>query len=76
MVLTDFHLMKRFEAMQVQKNGTLIEQLVKPGTTLRYATFDSLFDIIKEVHEEGLKHVCRDILNKKLQTMYANIPVK
>ena len=55
---------------------TLIEKLVKPGTTLRYATFDSLFDIIKEVHEEGLKHGCRDILNKKLQTMCANIFVK
>ena len=76
MVPTDFYLMKRFEVMQVEKNGTLIEKLVKPGTTLRYATFESLYDIIKEVHEEGLKHGCRDILNKKLQTMYANISVK
>ena len=58
------------------ENVTIIEKLVKPGTTSRYATFESLFDIIKEVHEEGLKHGCRDILNKKLQTMYANISVK
>ena len=54
----------------------MIEKLVKPGTTLRYATFETLFDIIKEVHEEGLKHGPRDILNKKLQKMYANISVK
>ena len=54
----------------------MIEKLVKPGTTFRYATFETLFDIIKEVHEEGLKHGCRDILNKKLQKMYANISVK
>ena len=60
----------------MEKNGTLIEKLVNPGSTLRNATFESLFDIIKEVHEEGLKHGCRDILNKKLQTMYANISVK
>ena len=58
------------------ENVTIIEKLVKPGTTSRYATFESLFDIIKEVHEEGLKHGCRDILNKKWQTMYANISVK
>ena len=55
MVPTDFYLMKRFEVMQVEKIGALIEKLVKPGTTLRYATFESLCDIIKEVHEEGLK---------------------
>ena len=58
------------------KKWNTLEKLVKPGTTLRYATFESLYDIIKEVHEEGLKHGCRDILNKKLQTMYANISVK
>ena len=33
-------------------------------------------DPFKEVHEEGMKHGCRDILNKKLQKMYANITVK
>ena len=44
--------------MQVQKDGKLIEKLVKPGTSLRYATFETLFDIIKDVHEEGVKHGC------------------
>ena len=37
-----------------------------------------MFVAIKEVHEDGMKHGCRDILNKKLQKMYiyANITVK
>ena len=39
-------------------------------------TFEGLFDVIKKVHEDGMKHGCRDILNKKLQKMYANITVK
>ena len=43
--------------------------------SLCYVTFESLYDIVKKVHEEGLKHVCRDILNKKLQTMHCNILV-
>ena len=76
MIPADFYLIKRFEVMQVEKEGKLIEKLVKPGTSLRYATFENLFDIIKDVHEEGAKHGCRDILSKKLQTMYANISVK
>ena len=37
---------------------------------VRCVTFESLYDIVKKVHEEGLKHVCRDILNKKLQTIH------
>ena len=73
---SDFYLVKRFEVMQVEKNGELVEKLVKPGTNLRFATFEKLFDIIKDVHEEGSKHGCRDILNKKLQKLYANISVK
>ena len=76
MVPSDFYLIKRFEVMQVEKDGKLIEKLVKPGTSLRYATFKTRFDIIKDVHEEGAKHGCRDILSKKLQTMCANISVK
>ena len=76
MTPADFYLVKRFEILQVEKNGIIIERLVKPGTKLRYATFESLFDAIKEVHEDGLKHACRDILNKKLQSMFANITVK
>ena len=54
MVPTDFYLLKRFEVLQVEKDGLLIEKLVKPGTRLRYATFETLFDTIKEVHEDGL----------------------
>ena len=47
--------MKRFEVMQVEKSGTLIDKLVKPGTTLCYA----FFEIIKEytVQSRSLCHV-------------------
>ena len=76
MTPNDFHLLKRFEIIQVEKNGEIFERLVKPNTRLRFMTYDALFDAIKEVHEEGLKHGCRDLLNKKLQQMYANITVK
>ena len=76
MTPNDFHLLKRFEIIQVEKNGEIFERLVKPNTRLRFMTYDGLFDAIKEVHEEGLKHGCRDLLNKKLQQMYANITVK
>ena len=72
----DFSLLKRFEILKVEKEGEIIERLVKPNTRLRYMTFEGLFDAIKEVHEDGMKHGCRDILNKKLQKMYANITVK
>ena len=63
----NFYLMKRFEILQVEKNGTIVEKLVKPGTRLCYVTFENLFETIREAHEEGTKHGCRDILNKKLQ---------
>ena len=42
MIPSDFYLLKRFEAMQVEKNGILVDNLVKPGTNL--ATFAKLFD--------------------------------
>ena len=76
MVPGDFYLMKRFEILQVEKNGTIVEKLVKPGTRLQYVTFENLFEAIREAHEEGTKHGCRDILNKKLQQYYTNITVK
>ena len=60
MMPSDFYMMKRFEVMQVEKNGDIIEKLVKPGTRLRYATFENLFDIITDLHEEGMKHVWGD----------------
>ena len=62
--------------MQVKKNGTIVEKLVKPGTRLRYVTIENLFEAIILAHEEGTKHGCRDILNKKLQQYYTNITVK
>ena len=46
MVPSDFYLIKRFEVMQVEKDGKLIEKLVKPGTSLRYATFDEVGDTV------------------------------
>ena len=60
----------------MEKDGAIIERLVKPNTRLRFMTYEGLFDAIKEVHEDRMKHGCRDILNKKLQKMYANITVK
>ena len=44
MLPSEFYLLKRFEAMQVEKNGILVDNLVKPGTNLRVATFEKLFD--------------------------------
>ena len=72
----DFHLIKRFEILRVEKDGVIFERLVKPNTNLRFMTYEGLFNAIKEVHEEGMKHGCRDILNKNLQKKYANITVK
>ena len=53
MVPSDFYLMKRFEILQVEKNGILVEKLVKPGTRLRYVTFENVFGAIREAHEES-----------------------
>ena len=72
----DFSLLKRFEIFRVEKDGEIFDRLVKPKTRLRFVTYEGLYNAIKEVHEEGMKHGCRDILNKKLQKMYANITVK
>ena len=60
----DFSLLKRFEMLKVEKEGEIIERLVKPNTRLRFKTYDGLFNAIKEVHEDGRKHGCRYILNK------------
>ena len=76
MIPSDYYLMKRFEVMEVEKDGNLHQRLVKPGTRLRYTTIEGIFDAIHEVHAEGQKHAGRDILNKKLQTRYANVTVK
>ena len=68
--------MKRLEILHVEKNGTIVEKLVKPGTRLRYVTIENLFEAIILAHEEGTKHGCRDILNEKVQVYYTNITVK
>ena len=39
----DFNLLKRFEVLQVEKDGEIIEKLVKPGTSLRFVTYEGLF---------------------------------
>ena len=44
MLPSEFYLLIRFEAMQVEKNGILVDNLVKPETNLRVATFEKLFD--------------------------------
>ena len=62
----EFSLLKRFEILRVEKDGEIIERLVKPNTRLRFMTYEGLFDAIKGVHEDNMKHGCRDILNKKL----------
>ena len=41
MTPADFYLVKLFEILQVEENGIITERLVKPGTKLRYATFES-----------------------------------
>ena len=61
----DFSLLKRFEILRVEKDGEIIERLVKTNTRLRFMTYEGLFDAIKEIHEDNMKHGCRDILNKK-----------
>ena len=66
----DFSLLKRFE--RIEKDSKIIDRLVKPKTILRFVTYDA----IKEVHKEGMKHGCSEILKKMLQKMYANITVK
>ena len=49
MIPGDFYLMKRFEILQVEKNGTIVEKLVKPGIRLHYVTFENLFEAIREM---------------------------
>ena len=44
--------------------------------SVEYVTLENVFEAIREAHEEGTKHGCRDILSKKIQQYYANITVK
>ena len=59
----DFSLWKRLEILKVEKDGDIIEWLVKPNTRLRFMT-EVFFDVIKEVHEDDINCGCQDILNK------------
>ena len=44
--LSDYNLMRRFALMRVQINDQIVEELVKPGTQLRFISFEELFDIV------------------------------
>ena len=73
--LSDYNLMRRFALMRVQINDQIVEKLVKPGTQLRFISFEELFDIVHEAHiEKG--HSGRDIMQKHMSTRYSNVTVQ
>ena len=39
----DFHLVKRFEILRVEKEGEILERLVKPNTRLMFMTYEGLY---------------------------------
>ena len=53
MVLADYFMLKGFEVMRVEKDGQMIERLVKTGTRLGFVTYEQLYEAIKEVHKHG-----------------------
>ena len=78
----DYALVNKFEVLQVEKDGVLLERLVKvdkkDGSRKRYVTYESLFDSIMEYHAEAGKHTGRLLTFKKLQQIeiYANITMQ
>ena len=56
----DYALVNKFEVLQVEKDGVLMERLVKvdkkDGSRKRYVTYEGLFDAIMEYHAEAGKH--------------------
>ena len=73
--LSDYNLMQRYTLMRVQINDQIVEKLVKPGTQLRFISFEELFDIVHEAHiEKG--HSGRDIMQKHMSTRYSNVTVQ
>ena len=76
----DYALVNKFEVLQVEKDGVLLERLVKvdkkDGSRKRYVTYESLFDAIMEYHAEAGKHTGRLLTFKKLQQIYANITMQ
>ena len=61
--LSDSNLMRRFGLLRVEAGNTIVEKLVRPGTSNRFVPFEELLDVIHEAHiEKG--HPGRDIMQK------------
>jgi len=76
----DYVLMRRFEVLRVERDGQILERLVKVDKNdepkKMFVTYELLFDAILEFHVKAGKHTGRDITFKRLQEIYANITVQ
>ena len=76
----DYNLVNTHEILTVEKNGTVIEILVRPGKEdtnkkLEYITVEEMFDVINDIHKKT-KHGGRDEMHPVLMDKYANITQK
>ena len=80
MIPQDYGLLRKFEILQVEKDGKMLERLVKvnkkDGVRPRFATYETLYDSILEYHAEAGKHTGRLLTFKKLKERYANITMQ
>ena len=73
----DYNLANTHEILTVEKNGTIIERLVRPSKEdpnkkLRYITIENMFEPMYKVHQES-GHGARDVMHPRLMDIYANI---
>ena len=76
----DYNLANTHEILTVEKNGTMIEILVRPGKEdtnkkLEYITVEKMFDVVNDIHKKS-KHGGRDEIHPVLMEKYANITQK
>ena len=76
----DYNLPNTHEILTVEKDGTMVEILVRPGKgdtnkKLEYITIEKMFDVINDIHIKS-KHGGRGEIHPVLMETYANITQK
>ena len=76
----DYNLPNTHEILTVEKNGQIIERLVRPSKDdpnkkLYYITIEKMFEVVYKVHKDS-GHGARDCMHPVLMENYANITQK
>ena len=72
---SDYNDQRRFQVREIEVNGKVVSRLMKIDTNLKYLPSEDLFNEIYDLHV-GSGHCGRDLLNKKIKEMFANVTIE